>query len=154
MRAKVFKKSKWLLSISANCLVTVTMSIIAWILLDIYKIEVLTLTGTVDSGLPAWQLPWEFNRNTTASFNLTEGSYNGPFELAEEFGLGLVMIPLVSMMQHLAITKHQAWTSLRYNITMIYWSRVYFEENFMCWCCTGLSGSLPSISLSEREVCI
>ena len=108
MRAKVFKKSKWLLSISANCLVTVTMSIIAWILLDIYNIEVLTLTGTVDSGLPSWQLPWEFNRNTTAALNLTDSSYEGPFELAEEFGLGLVMIPLVSMMQHLAIAKHYA----------------------------------------------
>ena len=107
-RAKVFKKSKWLLSISANCLVTVTLSIIAWMLLDVFNIDVLTLTGTVDSGLPAWQLPWEFNRNTTAVLNLTETQYDGPLELAEEFGLGLVMIPLVSILQHLAIAKHYA----------------------------------------------
>ena len=108
MRARVFKKSKWLLSISANCLVTVTLSIIAWMLLDIFNIDVLTLTGKVDSGLPAWQLPWEFNRNASAALNLTATSYEGPFELAEEFGLGLVMIPLVSILQHLAIAKHYA----------------------------------------------
>ena len=108
MRARVFKKSKWLLSISANCLVTVTLSIIAWVLLDIFNIDVLTLTGKVDSGLPAWQLPWEFNRNATAVLNLTETSYEGPLQLAEEFGLGLVMIPLVSILQHLAIAKHYA----------------------------------------------
>ena len=108
MRARVFKKSKWLLSISANCLVTVTLSIIAWVLLDIFNIDVLTLTGKVDSGLPAWQLPWEFNRNATAALNLTETSYEGPLQLAEEFGLGLVMIPLVSILQHLAIAKHYA----------------------------------------------
>ena len=56
----------------------------------------------MDSGLPAWQLPWEFNRNFTAE------TYSGPFELAQEFGLGLVMIPLVSILQHLAIAKNYA----------------------------------------------
>ena len=85
-RAKVFKKTKWLLSISANCIVVGSLSILAWVLLDIFSIDVLTLTGEVDSGLPAWQLPWEFNRN------LTTETYVGPFELAQEFGLGLVMI--------------------------------------------------------------
>ena len=102
-RAKVFKKAKWLLSISANCIVVGTMSIIAWILLDVFHIDFLTLTGEVDSGLPAWQLPWEFNRNIT-----TAETYDGPFELAQEFGLGLVMIPLVSILQHLAIAKNYA----------------------------------------------
>ena len=42
------------------------MSIIAWILVDVANIDVLTLTGEVDSGLPAWQLPWLFNRNFTS----------------------------------------------------------------------------------------
>ena len=79
-----------------------SLSIIAWVLLDIISIDVLTLTGEVDSGLPAWQLPWEFNRN------LTTETYVGPFELAQEFGLGLVMIPLVSILQHLAIAKNYA----------------------------------------------
>ena len=79
-----------------------SLSIIAWVLLDIFSIDVLTLTGEVDSGLPAWQLPWEFNRN------LTTETYVGPFELAQEIGLGLVMIPLVSILQHLAIAKNYA----------------------------------------------
>ena len=80
----------------------VLFSLLAWILLDIFSMDNLTLTGEVDSGLPAWQLPWKFNRNTTSE------TYVGPFELAEEFGLGLVMIPLVSILQHLAIAKNYA----------------------------------------------
>ena len=100
-RAKIFKKSKWLLSTSANCIVIVLFSLLAWILQDIFNMDNLTLTGEVDSGLPSWQLPWEFNRNATET-------YAGPFELAEEFGLGLVMIPLVSILQHLAIAKNYA----------------------------------------------
>ena len=84
-----------------------TLSIIAWILLNVYNIDVLTLTGKVDSGLPAWQLPWKFNINQTTPLNLTGYSYS-PFDLAQEFGLGLIMIPLVSILQHLAIAKHYA----------------------------------------------
>ena len=106
-RAKVVKKTKWLLSISANCIVVVTLSIVAWILVDVANIDALTLTGKVDSGLPAWQLPWLFNRNLTAQDG-SETSAEGPLELAGEFGSGLVMIPLVSMLQHLAIAKHYA----------------------------------------------
>ena len=29
----------------------------------------------------------------------------GPLELAQQFGVGLVMIPLVAVLQHLAIAK-------------------------------------------------
>ena len=38
-----------------------SLSILAWVLLDIFSIDVLTLKEEVDSGLPAWQLSWEFN---------------------------------------------------------------------------------------------
>ena len=61
-------------------------------------IDALTVTGDVEEGLPSWQLPWKFNLDTT-------NSTLGPIEMAEEFGIGLLMLPLVSMLQHLAIAK-------------------------------------------------
>ena len=100
------KKTKWLLSISANCLVVVITSILAWLLVSI-GIDLFTLTGEVDQGLPSWQLPWQFNRNLTTTSNDTEQK-DGPVELAKEFGIGLLMLPLVSILQHLAIAKHYA----------------------------------------------
>jgi len=107
-RAKVIKKSKWLLSISANCLVVVITSVLAWVLVDVAGVDVLNLTGKVDQGLPAWQLPWEFNRNlTTGAVNGTTEP-EGPLEIASELGIGLLMLPLVSILQHLAIAKHYA----------------------------------------------
>ena len=62
-------------------------------------IDALTVTGDVEEGLPSWQLPWKFNLDTTNS------STSGPIEMAEDFGIGLLMLPLVSMLQHLAIAK-------------------------------------------------
>jgi len=107
-RAKVIKKCKWLLSISANCLVVVITSLFAWLMVDIAKVDVLNLTGQVDQGLPAWQLPWEFNRNTTIEAVNVTTEQEGPLEIASELGIGLVMLPLVSILQHLAIAKHYA----------------------------------------------
>ena len=94
------KKTKWLLSISANCLVVVITSTLAWLLVSL-GFDLFSLTGEVDQGLPAWQLPWQFNRNST-------GEVEGPVQLAQELGVGLLMLPLVSILQHLAIAKHYA----------------------------------------------
>lgn len=109
-RAKVIKKTKWILSISANCLVVVITSIVAWILVDVAKLDVLHLTGEVDQGLPAWQLPWEFNRNSTLETVNGTDIAEGPLEVARELGIGLVMLPMVAILQHLAIAKHYAGT--------------------------------------------
>jgi len=71
-------------------------------------IDLFSLTGEVDQGLPAWQLPWQFNRNTTTNYNGTTDEMEGPVQLAGELGVGLLMLPLVSILQHLAIAKHYA----------------------------------------------
>ena len=80
----------------------VVTSVVAWVLVS-QGIDLINLTGSVDPGLPSWQLPWLFNRNTT-----DPGQWEGPVELAQEFGIGLLMLPLVSILQHLAIAKHYA----------------------------------------------
>ena len=109
-RCKAVKKTKWLLSMASNCIVVLLVSVAAWILVNFggFDEDILTLTGHVDSGIPSPQLPWLFNRNL--SNNSSDGiiSTTEPFDLAAEFGLGLVMIPLVSIIQHLAVAKHYA----------------------------------------------
>merc|ERR1712181_17684 len=71
-------------------------------------IDLFSLTGEVGQGLPAWQLPWQFNRNTTTNYNGTTDEMEGPVQLAGELGVGLLLLPLVSILQHLAIAKHYA----------------------------------------------
>ena len=72
------------------------------------------MTGDVEEGLPSWQLPWKFNvhkekhlyvnmssGNTSSDNPITEN----PLDMAEDFGIGLAMVALVSILQHLAIAK-------------------------------------------------
>ena len=108
--------------------------------------------------LPAKVPPWQRTPNLSKFF--PRSGFRLSFEklymssVIVKWNLASVIkTPKAGHRLSLLISDDQAWTSLRYNITMIYWSRVCFEENFMCWCYTGLSGSLPSISISERFVC-
>ena len=58
----------------------------------------LVLTGEVKSGLPSFELPW------TRGLNATETD-SDPLAMAQEFGSGLVIVPLLNIIQHLAIVK-------------------------------------------------
>ena len=83
-------------------MVVLTAAIIAYIVTEVYQNEkALIVTGKVTEGIPSWQLPWEFNLEKSNSTNSTLN----PGEMAEGFGIGLLMLPLVSMLQHLAIAK-------------------------------------------------
>merc|ERR1719361_834836 len=83
-------------------MVVLTAAIIAYIVTKVYQNEkALIITGKVTEGIPSWQLPWEFNLEKSNSTNSTLN----PGEMAEGFGIGLLMLPLVSMLQHLAIAK-------------------------------------------------
>ncbi|XP_023324357.1 sodium-independent sulfate anion transporter [Eurytemora carolleeae] len=73
MRAKVIKKIKWFLSISANCIII----IIEWV-----GVEETSIKEILDS--------------------------RDPIQILQDLGTGLVMLPLVSLLQHLAIAKHYA----------------------------------------------
>lgn len=102
-RARVLRKCKWILSIARNSMVVLVSAIIAFIVTDVYdKKDALILTGAVEEGLPSWQLPWQFNSNSTGE---EDDSSSNPLEMAQDFGIGLLMLPLVSILQHLAIAK-------------------------------------------------
>jgi hypothetical protein len=70
-------------------------------------------------GLPCFQLPWHFGLNSTHSTTAANSTANStadatadsslsPLEIVQELGMGIVMMPLVSILQHLAIAKHYA----------------------------------------------
>ncbi len=100
-RARILQKSKWALSVSRNSMVVVVAAFIAYVISDLYGNKTaLTLTGFVQGGLPDWQLPWQFNVPQKQIQTL-----ESPLEMAQDFGIGLLMLPLVSIMQHLAIAK-------------------------------------------------
>jgi hypothetical protein len=71
----------------------------------------------VESGLPFFQLPWEFGLNATlaSTANSTAAVAVDPLEIVQELGMGVVMLPLVSILQHLAIAKHYAGASTARN---------------------------------------
>jgi len=114
-RAKILRKSKWAISIARNSMVVLVSSIIAYAVTEVWgKKDALILTGDVEEGLPSWQLPWKFNvhkekhlyvnmssGNTSSDNPITEN----PLDMAEDFGIGLAMVALVSILQHLAIAK-------------------------------------------------
>lgn len=73
----------------------------------------------VEAGLPCFQLPWHFGLNSTHSTTAANSTANStadatadsslsPLEIVQELGMGIVMMPLVSILQHLAIAKHYA----------------------------------------------
>lgn len=108
-QAVVVKKTKWLFSISGNCLVVILSTLTAFILHQ-NGLNLLVLTGEVDSGIPPWQLPWnipgtETSNSTTESIEMEDGD---PWEIVSELRLGLLLLPLVSILQHNAIAKHYA----------------------------------------------
>ena len=84
-------------------------AVVAFIITEVYDNKnALILTGAVEDGLPDWQLPWQFNVNHGAFGNVSatnHQSLDNPLEMAEEFGIGLLMLPMVSILQQLAIAK-------------------------------------------------
>ncbi len=105
-RAIVIAKVKWFISIARNCMIVASAAAIAYYLVDVldYK-DAFILTGEVEAGMPQFQWPWRFNLNETT---LASGDFEGPFDLASEMGLGLVMLSIVSILQHQAIVKFYA----------------------------------------------
>ena len=79
-------------------------------------------------GIPPWRLPWQFTNNMTTAYNgvpALKSSANlndtyvtrtliedntkileGPWEIADGIGSGLIFLPLVSMIQIIAIVHN------------------------------------------------
>jgi len=99
-RGRYLEKLKWFVTVSRNSIVLIVSSLIAYVLKEVCDMkDSVDTTGDVPAGIPAWNLPWRFN--STKSEEDT-----GPIELANGFGMGLLMLPLVSMIQIIAIVQN------------------------------------------------
>ena len=99
-RGRYLEKLKWFVTVSRNSIVLIISSLIAYVLKEVCDLkDSVDTTGDVPAGIPAWNLPWRFN--STKSEEDT-----GPIELANGFGVGLLMLPLVSMIQIIAIVQN------------------------------------------------
>jgi len=105
-RARILRKTKWAISIVRNSMVILVSAVIAYLIKEVWgKKDALILTGDVEEGLPSWQFPWQFNVNTSSANSSSPNPRENPLEMAEDFGIGLFMVSLVSILQHLAIAK-------------------------------------------------
>lgn len=94
-------------------MVVLVCSVIAYAITEVYGYkDVLIITGSVEEGLPSWQLPWQFNVNASNS-----SSDTNPLDMVEDFGIGLLMLPLVSILQQLAIAKFYTRKNIFINVT-------------------------------------
>lgn len=60
--------------------------------------------GEVEAGLPSIQLPWQIPAQNETTLT--------PAELVSDLGIGIVLVPIVSFLQHLAIAKFYACKSV------------------------------------------
>ena len=103
LRARIIKKTKWALSTARISLVVLICGVIAFVLTRVYDLKnALIVTGPVQEGLPSWQLPWKFNLNNASA--LKEETLD-PLEMAQDFGVGLLLLPMVHILQLLAIAR-------------------------------------------------
>ena len=87
------------------------------------------LTGDVEEGLPSWQLPWQFNVNTSSANSSSPNPTENPLAMAGDFGIGLFMVSVYSIMQHLAIAEF--YTGKNYTINLTIQSMI-LEFNLIC----------------------
>lgn len=90
---------KWLISVSRNCIVITLAAAVTFVLVDIKQFrDAFIVSNDVEGGLPTFKLPW--NRNGS-----DDGGVVDPLEVADDLGFDLVVVALVSILQHLAVVK-------------------------------------------------
>ena len=122
----ITKRVIWIITVSRNSIVLILTSLLAYYLIEIKQMEsVIEVTGMVKQGIPSWNLPWMFTtsiddytdylRSNSSSnedqttLNQAESSQtidDGPWNIADGIGSGLIFLPLVSMIQVIAIVHN------------------------------------------------
>ncbi|KMQ92876.1 sodium-independent sulfate anion transporter [Lasius niger] len=91
-----FEKFMWLMSLARNAIVVMVGTIIAYALFS-YEIKPFQITGNITEGLPSFSLP---------PFTVTHGNHTYTFMmLIEEFGSSTLSIPLIAILESIAIAK-------------------------------------------------
>ncbi|XP_011253110.1 sodium-independent sulfate anion transporter isoform X1 [Camponotus floridanus] len=91
-----FEKFMWLISLARNAIVVIVGTLIAYILFS-YEIKPFQITGNITEGLPPFSLP---------PFTVINGNHTYTFVmLIKEFGSSLLSIPLIGILESIAIAK-------------------------------------------------
>lgn len=95
-RQKVAEKTLWVVSTARNAIVVIVASGMAAALYE-NGVEKFTLTGNITSGIPSFKPP---------SFTLVDGNRTyTAHDFFENLGLGVVMVPLVGIIEIIAVGK-------------------------------------------------
>ena len=98
-RSKALSRVTWFASTARNALVVLAGALLAWALGQ----EVFRLTGDIKVGLPNLQLP-----SLQASYpdpGTGDQKTDGVFQMLSNLGSLVILLPLVTVMQHVAIAK-------------------------------------------------
>lgn len=98
----VIRKAVWLTGISANAIIVISAAIIASILLE-NGIDKLTITGHVTPGLPPIRLP-DFSIDRPGT-NGSQPIHKGFGDILSDIGPGLAIVPLLALVETIAIGK-------------------------------------------------
>ncbi|KAH0956012.1 hypothetical protein HN011_009689 [Eciton burchellii] len=92
----LFEKFMWLISLARNAIVVILGILLAYALFS-YKIESFQITGNITEGLPPFSLP---------PFNIVNATHTYTFtELIGELGSSVLSIPLIAILESIAIAK-------------------------------------------------
>nr|CAD7587967.1 unnamed protein product [Timema genevievae] len=94
-RRRVLSRTVWLTSVARNALVVVAGTAVAYFLTNNY--HKVTIIGEVAGGLPSLHLP-----PFSTTYNGTQYSFVG---MANEVGTSLFLVPLISILESIAIAK-------------------------------------------------
>uniref|UniRef100_A0A146KXN3 Sodium-independent sulfate anion transporter n=2 Tax=Lygus hesperus TaxID=30085 RepID=A0A146KXN3_LYGHE len=93
---RVVNKSIWLISTSRNSILVIVSGIVGWYFCETAD-EPLKLIGPLPPGLPAIQLP---------PFSTMKGNHTaGFFEMVSDMGSGVIVLPLIGLLENIAICK-------------------------------------------------
>ncbi|XP_070172396.1 sodium-independent sulfate anion transporter isoform X4 [Polyergus mexicanus] len=91
-----FEKFMWLISLARNAIVVIIGTLIAYVLFS-YEIKPFQITGNITEGLPPFSLP---------PFTVVNGNHTYTFvTLVREFGSSIISIPLIAILESIAIAK-------------------------------------------------
>lgn len=86
----------WLISLARNAIVVMIGILIAYVLFS-HEIEPFQITGNITEGLPPFSLP---------PFTIVNGNHTYTFvEAVNELGSGILSIPLIAILESIAIAK-------------------------------------------------
>ena len=107
MNACTFAVNKilWFLGISRNASLAVVTAIIVGYF-EHKGISYFQLTGFIPSGFPPVEIPVFSIANNTTGNGVELPAAEGFFDLLQEFGSGLIVIPLISLLETIAVCKN------------------------------------------------